>query len=217
MVDTPIKMLIEIDDLLATPGSWFYTPLTEMRCGKQADWGPIWDPKISYHGCSVNSAAAAIAEEEIAVGPNKTNDVEGIYNEGRHRVQNAFGYASHTVVHNTSGMLAACMMELCVDRANGVGRTVNKQWCNPPESVIITGVYTHVIHFSRVYEPGFLGWMRIHKSTWEHIAGENYENAAPDGHVLLDGPQTKLKRGGPAVPRRNREPSPVEISDSDMD
>ena len=124
LVDSPLKVSLAVDDLCATVGTWFYTPLPDIRCGSKEHQAEFYDPQVAYHGCSLPCAREVLCEG-LKVGPNVTDSKEGVYCERRSRVHCAVQYASHIYVHNTSGMLAAAVFELCVDRANGVGMTAN--------------------------------------------------------------------------------------------
>jgi len=65
-----------------------------------------------------------------------------------------------------SGILAAVILELCVDRSRGA--TIHHQWVQPEDSVIITGVYTHMLPLSALYDKGYLGWYNVHQSAFAH-------------------------------------------------
>ncbi len=63
----------------------------------------------------------------------------------------------------------SCVFELCVHRAQGT--VINFQWIQKTEeSVIITGVYTHLLPITKLYETGFLGWFKVHDSVWDECA-----------------------------------------------
>ena len=57
---------------------------------------------------------------------------------------------------------------MMVDRSRG--RSHEEQWIQPnANSVVVTGLYTHVLHLSHVYlNKDFLGWFTIHPSVFEH-------------------------------------------------
>ena len=64
-------------------------------------------------------------------------------------------------------MLVAVIFELCVDRS--VGQTINKQWVQQPESILITGMFTHVLPVSKLYQKGFIGWYRVHSLAFRQM------------------------------------------------
>ena len=90
---------------------------------------------------------------------------------------NVMHYATHTLTHENLGYVVSVVIELCVDRARGT--TVDKQWCQPPDSVMITGVYTHFLPINRLFEKGFRGWFRLHQSVYATLKRLSIRNGEP--------------------------------------
>ena len=60
----------------------------------------------------------------------------------------------------------AAMFEFMVDRAKG--RIHDGQWIqNSPKSIVITGLYTHVLPLCSIYTKPFYGWFTVHRSAFE--------------------------------------------------
>ena len=133
----------EVDDYGATPGKWFYTPL-QVPCGtKENPFNKnMSDPQLAYHGCSLDAAVEILRNKVIKIGPNCHEDKIGVYCERQARKGSCYMYASNSTPIPETGLLSACIFELQVDRA--VGMTVNRQWVQPENSIVITGIYTHL-------------------------------------------------------------------------
>ena len=158
-------MPVLVDDLVASPGRWFYFEASLYS----GDGAPNFTkPEVAYHGTSLTSAKEMLIDSKIKAGPSatstKTGPKRGVYCEGKHRVQNVLNYATHIMF---GPWLIAVILELMVDRDQGV--VVNHQWCQPEASVVITGIYTHVIGITKLFTPGYLGWFRVHTSMWDYL------------------------------------------------
>eukprot|EP00973_Karenia_brevis_P024076 3321937-Karenia_brevis.AAC.1 len=64
-----------------------------------------------------------------------------------------------------------------VDRNQGT--SVHKQRVQPEESVIVTGVYVHVLQFSDLYCQGFFGWYLVHESAFEFFKTDRTAHGDP--------------------------------------
>jgi hypothetical protein len=148
---------VKVTDLLPTKGGWFYTDVT-FSAG-DPDFPTFDDPQVAYHGCSIDSAAKILRGTGLRTGVCVTSGKEGIYCERKNRVQCCMGYATHSLAGN---VVAACIMELCVDRSKGT--SIHSQWVQPEGSVLITGIYTHVVPLTSLFKPGYFGWYRLHNS-----------------------------------------------------
>ena len=79
------------------------------------------------------------------------------------------GYMTHERCPDHNPMLQwAILFELLVDRNRGC--TVNNQWCQFKDSVIIVAAYIHVYDIRESYVPGFAGWYRVHEKTLKDLA-----------------------------------------------
>ena len=127
------------------------------------------DPKQAFHGTSLDSGATIIREGSVT-GVCATQEKTGVYCEREARKACCLTYAPHTLIADTDsyGLITTAIFELIVDRA--VGQTVNDgQWVQPPESIIITGVYTHIASVTSLYDKGYLGWYKIHESVYNNL------------------------------------------------
>jgi hypothetical protein len=43
------------------------------------------------------------------------------------------------------------------------------------DSVIITGLYTHMFSVTQLYTKGYMGWFRVHTSVWDELKGLSEE------------------------------------------
>ena len=71
-------------------------------------------------------------------------------------------YLTHILPYGdlNDGLVYGAMLELMVDRSRGT--TVNHQWVQNEEAVIITGLYIHAINVSDLFKKNYKGWYRIH-------------------------------------------------------
>ena len=168
-----VKNPIQVDDLMTTPGRWFYTDLLLHGPAQVAEFD---DPKVAYHGTSMASARAIIKTGKLLNGVSVTGEKIGVYCEREERKSSVMTYASHMI--GESGLLAAAVLELCVDRSRGT--TIHNQWVQSGDSILITGVYTHLLSLSALYNKGYLGWYNIHQSAFtqaEELGNSDYWNA----------------------------------------
>ena len=63
--------------------------------------------------------------------------------------------------------LYGAFFELAVNRFRGT--SANKQWVQPPDSIIIAGMHLHCLPVTKLYSPGFLGWCTVADSVLDRI------------------------------------------------
>ena len=148
---------VKVANLLPTSGGWFYTDLAASPRDPRVLF--FKDPQVAYHGCSLDSAARILKGAGLRTGVSTTGGKPGIYCERARRVSSCMTYATHTLAGN---VVASCVFQLCVDRS--VGTSVNKQWVQPEGSVLITGLYTHVVPLTCLFAKGYFGWYCLHSS-----------------------------------------------------
>ena len=61
----------------------------------------------------------------------------------------------------------AAFLELQVDRS--VGQIINLQFVQPENSILITGLYTHMVRVTDLYTKGFNGWWNLHATIWKKV------------------------------------------------
>ena len=128
----------------------------------------MYIPKVAYHGTSLVEAAKIIRTGGLKVGPSCHENKIGVYCERESRKYSCMNYASHQMFFPGTGYLNRVIFELMVDRS--VGRTIHEQWVQSPDSIIITGIYTHMVNVVDLYKNGFVGWYRIHHSVWDQVS-----------------------------------------------
>ena len=107
----------------------------------------------AYHGTPIY-ALASILRDGLKPGPSHTDDAVGIYCEGQHRAGNTFNYMTHDIVfpQRREPYMWGVLLECIVDRQ--FGRTVHKQWCQKPGSIVVTGALLHCININGVVQKG---------------------------------------------------------------
>ena len=119
----------------------------------------------------MESAAEILREGRIKIGPSATQGRPGIYCERTARKACVTPYAVHTMPFDDDGFLSCTILELAVDR--NMGHSAHQQWIQPEESILITGMYTHLINITSVFDSGYLGWFRIHDTVCDDSASLN--------------------------------------------
>jgi hypothetical protein len=99
--------------------------------------------------------------------------------------------------------LYSALFDIAVNRENGCA--ANKQWVQPPWSIIITGVYIHALPMGRLYTDGFLGdWtfansvnesFRNHPFLQNYLADQGTRIPAPGLQRSSSQPPLKTARG----------------------
>jgi len=159
----------EVDDFIPTQGRWYFSDLMLPHpTANPHSWKKFANPQVAYHGCSIK-AAALIVRHGIKNGVYTTDGKIGVYCEQRKRINSTPQYATHTMTPSHPGLLTACIFEFMVDRDQGA--TINNQWVQPEQSIMITGVYTHLLPVNLLYKKGFLGWWRVHSSAFTRMKG----------------------------------------------
>ena len=171
---THVKNPVLVDDLLPSPGRWFYTAL--LLPGQipenygTLEGSPIpefHEPKVAYHGTSIMNARCILSAGKIKTGVCITGTGEkiGVYCERAERKSSCMTYATHVLTEH--GLLAAAVFELAVDKSYGT--SINRQWVIPEDKVIITGVFTHLLPWTDLYAKGYLGWYVVHESAYKDV------------------------------------------------
>ena len=158
---------VEVEDFLPTPGQWFYTELLlpgALFEKMKEDNIEFNNAQVAYHGCSIKAAAEILQSGGLKTGVSVTSGHIGTYCERTARRTSTLCYATHV---SFEVFLLTCVFELCADGDHG--RTIHSQWVKPPDSVIICGVFTHVMPLTKIYDKGFAGWYRIHNSVFDEI------------------------------------------------
>ena len=161
-----------VDDLLPSPGRWFYTALL-LPGQTLEDYGTLAgstipefrEPKVAYHGTSIHSARCVLSAGKIKTGVCITGEKIGVYCERAERKSSCMTYATHVLTEH--GLLAAAVFELAVDKH--YGNSINRQWVLLADKVIITGVYTHLLPWTHVYAKGYLGWYVVHDTAYQDV------------------------------------------------
>ena len=85
-------------------------------------------------------------------------------------------------------MLVAVVFELFVDRNEGT--TTHHQWVQKTEeSVIITGIYTHLLPMIYLHRKGFTGWYKVHQSAYDEALKMKGEAIRQMKELKAKGPQ----------------------------
>ena len=122
----------------------------------------------AWHASAITNAKGII-ERGLVLGPSQITKTPRIYCEGDIRRHCTYGYMTHTNVEGFHPLLMfGCCFELVVDRDEG--GTHHHQWTQTPESVQIVCMHIHVCNLLRMYNSGYRGWFRVHKTALELAA-----------------------------------------------
>jgi hypothetical protein len=160
---------------IPTPGCWFYVDLHDYTAKRQEqqlfyESGNPGSATVAYHGTSLSSACLILADG-FRPGPNVTAGRVGVYFEGTARRLCTLNYAvhEHVCVPRTYPLHQfCCILECLVDRSRG--RTVHRQWCQPPGTFMVDGMYLHCFDMKSLLKPNFFGWFRCHSASLKHLA-----------------------------------------------
>ena len=153
-----------------TPGIFFYVDFEKIsapffiaypadqapksRDPTMMELGPGDALQTATHGASMGAAKKIIADRRITEALNKTEGKRGVYCEGAHRRQNTTQYSTLNFSASDSDdlNLYSAYFELGVNRS--VGTTTHKQWVQPVDSIIISGMYIHCLPVTKLYTTG---------------------------------------------------------------
>ena len=149
---------------------WFYTPVAGMET---ATWGGPEDFEIpdfrcatlAYHGTSIQDGSKVIISGAMKAGVTSIAGHSGICVYSAERKQESLLHATHTLMPHHPEVAACAILELCVDRSKGT-QIEPGLWVQPEGTVMVTGVYTHLLPIADLYGPGFHGRYRIHNSVY---------------------------------------------------
>ena len=139
---------------------------------------------------------------------NKTEGRRGVYCEGAHRRQNTASYSTMNFAAGDSEdlNLYSVFFELAVNRA--VGSSANKQWVQPPDSIIIAGMHLHCLPVTKLYSPGFLGWCTAANSVLDTIKTHKFlrgKAAGADQGIRFPTPGQRRTSSQPPLKSAKRE------------
>ena len=161
----------KVDDFVASPGSWFYKGFPQTFDPRKK----FRKPETAYHGTSLTSASMII-RDGLEVGPTgskrKGKEQIACYFETGDREHLCFPYAVHRLFQ-CNGLLTAAVIEAIVDRARSVD--VQKQLAQPPGTFVITGVFTHQLPVTKLYESEKFNSLCVHKSVWTALTSSDYQ------------------------------------------
>ena len=96
--------------------------------------------------------------------------------------------------------LYSALFDIAVNRENGC--TTNKQWVQPPWSIIISGVYIHALPMGRLYTDGFLGDWTFANSVNETLRNHPFL----EDYRAKDGRNQGTRNPAPGLQRSNSQP-----------
>lgn len=179
----PKDLILSTDDGPAkTPGTYYYVDFENLSAPQSDARVPrLRDPRMMHmspsgklqtatHGTSFGAAKEIIAAGCFTEALNKTESKCGVYCEGTHRRQNTASYSTLNFSREEDSddlTLYSAFFELAVNRE--VGTSTHKQWVQPPDSIIIAGMYIHCLPVTKLYTSGFIGWWTVAPSVFDSI------------------------------------------------
>ena len=132
----------------------------------------------ALHGTSLGAAAQIIRDRCFTPAKNITERRQGVYCEGgarkaQSRMYSTLNFPRYTHIDNLDE-IDTCMYSIFFDIAvnRDKGYTVHHQWVQPPETIIIAGIYVHALPFGKLFADGFRGHFMyassVHQSIHEH-------------------------------------------------
>ena len=123
--------------------------------------------KVAYHGTAMDNILPGL-KDGIEPGMSHFARLIGVYCDGEERHSSVWHYMTHQNLdpENPNHFYAA-QWELLVDRSHGVGKSCNKQWVQPKDSVIQVAVIIHVFNMLDVFTKipfggNYSGWFRVY-------------------------------------------------------
>ena len=144
--------------------------MPEASWGGQGDFAvPSFErATLAYHGTSLPDAAKIIIDGALRAGVTLIANRPGIGVFTEEYKQDALGYATHVLMPHHPEVAVAVILQLCVDRAKGT-QIEPGLWSQPEGTVMVCGVYTHLLPIADLYGPGFHGRYRIHNSVYSAL------------------------------------------------
>jgi hypothetical protein len=174
-------------------GKWFtlsLSPSTLASIMKDAQAGSA-DWQLAVHGTSM-PCANRICRFGLRVGPSKSAGKAGVYVEGWDRRSSAMNYMTHIAIPGVHpGWVMACMFTTLVDRKRG--STVRRQWCQHPDSVLLTHLHVHVLHLKDLLGQE-RGAYRVYRRNHKELMDKKIEFWQPDGTSDDHDPQGAIAR-----------------------
>ena len=133
----------------------------------------------ALHGTSIPAAKLILEQGGFQASlngvHNTTAGLEGVYCEGTNRWHNCAGYSTLTFSdpeNSDDTNLYSAFLELYVDRSNG--RSTSGQWVQQPDSIVITGLFIHVVPVQKLYEKGHYGNLRFSSNLFEQLQNHKF-------------------------------------------
>jgi hypothetical protein len=122
-------------------------------------------PTLAYHGTSIQDGSKVVISGAMKTGVTTIAGLSGICVYSAERKQESLLHATHTLLPHHPEVAACAILELCVDRSKGT-QVEPGLWVQPEGTVMVLGVYTHLLPIADLYAPGFHGRYRIHNSVY---------------------------------------------------
>jgi hypothetical protein len=144
--------------------------MPEASWGGQEDFAvPSFErATLAYHGTSLPDAAKIIIDGAPRAGVTLIANRPGIGVFTEEYKQDALGYATHILMPHHPEIAVAVILQLCVDRDKGT-QVEPGLWSQPEGTVMVCGVYTHLLPIADLYGHQFHGRYRIHNSVYSTL------------------------------------------------
>ena len=129
----------------------------------------------ALHGNSLGAAEEIIEQRGFTPAQIITDGKEGVYCEGVNRKHCCTGYSTldfPDAVNMSDTIVYSTYFELFVDRQ--CGTSTSGQVVQPPDSIIVAGMYIHALPITHLYAKGYLGWWVYTKSLYDSIKNHKF-------------------------------------------
>ena len=106
---------------------------------------------------------------------NTTGGLAGVYCEGTSRWHCCAAYSTLTFSDSENSddtNLYSAYIDLFVDRS--AGRTTSHQWVQQPDSIIIAGLFIHVVPIQKLFAKGYFGQFRFSPKIYEQLQDHKF-------------------------------------------